>query len=57
MCEVRIDGEGPGNAEFVHEHEAQAVDGAVVLVAVPAQVVEGFSLFLGGGVMDVGVSM
>jgi hypothetical protein len=46
VSEVLIDGEGFGDAELVHDHEAQAVDEAVALVAMTREISKG-GLLLG----------
>jgi hypothetical protein len=46
MGEMPVDGEGLGDAKRVHHHEAQAVDEAVALVAVPCKVGEGGPLLV-----------
>jgi hypothetical protein len=47
-----IDGEGFTDAQFLHDDEAQTVDGAVGLILVSLEVVEGGSLLVGTGPMD-----
>jgi hypothetical protein len=46
--EVVVEGPGLLDPELQHDHEAQAVDGAVVLVLVLSEVVEGLELLLEG---------
>jgi len=52
MREIRIHGEGLTDAELLHDDEAQTVDGAVGLILVSLEIVEGCSLFVGTGPVD-----
>ena len=52
MREVRIHCEGLTDAELLHDDEAQTVDGAVGLILVSLEVVEGGSLLVGTGPVD-----
>jgi hypothetical protein len=47
--EVRVDGESFTDAELLPDDEAQTVHGAVRLILVPLEVVEGGSIFVGSG--------
>jgi hypothetical protein len=49
MREVRVDGEGLTDAQLLHDDEAQTVHGAVRLILVSLEVVEGRSLLVGAG--------
>ena len=52
MREVRIHGEGLTDTQLLHDAEAQTVAGAVGLILVSLEVVEGRSLFVGSGPVD-----
>jgi hypothetical protein len=54
MREVRVDGEGLTDPQLLHYDEAQTVDGAVGLILVSLEVVEGCSLLVGTGLVDAG---
>ena len=46
MREVAVDGERLSDSESVHDDEAQAIDGAVILVLVLGEIVEGLQLLV-----------
>jgi hypothetical protein len=52
MREVRIHGEGFTDAQLLHNDKAQTVDGAVGLILVSLEVVEGGSFLVGTGPVD-----
>jgi hypothetical protein len=52
MREVRIHSEGFTDAQLLHDDKAQTIDGAVGLILVSLEVVEGGSFLVGTGLMD-----
>jgi hypothetical protein len=50
--EIGVDRQGLLDAELLHDHEAQTVHKAVVLVSVPRKIREGLPLLFGGGLVD-----
>ncbi len=54
MREVRVDGEGLTDVQLLHDDEAQTVHGAVRLILVALEIVEGRSFLVWAGPVDAG---